>query len=528
MVFRLAILLICSFIWGCNGNGGDNGGNGEMPPPLGDTYPIDGVVDLSDFEMVYERDVEIRDNAGQGAVIKTTTLRWAITNDDRNIYFALEWTDDTYDHDYDIDLGPLIFDGIKLLFDNDGNGTLENGEDERTVIAASIGSQYVDQHASSGDETDLIGDGFSKLSYDPPTTIYQAEFLFPLTSDAEGQDADLSQLTRYNIILFEEMDLHNGTGNMGSTYGLGNDSTTWPDLPLIAAQAHDYPEIPSGLTGLIVFLSDHEESNRDIYSLDPSTGEVSRVTKLPTLFKENVSLSHDRTKIAFHGADDRDDYTTYEIYVIDIDGTNLTRLTDNTILDGHPGWSPDDSRIVYASFREGGIASMSIMETDGTEIIDLTPAGMDDNDPDFLPDGRIVFKTDRFSDFPQLRIAVMNDDGSGVLQLTHIDDVVDHDPVGDRTYTIFERLPKGIHYATNVEAFFSPWDIVEAQLDGGDEQTLLSDGWINWLPVYDPSGEYICYLKGSGYTAAYLMTRDGEQLGRFIPDITRLNYIDWK
>jgi hypothetical protein len=37
------------------------------------------------------------------------------------------------------------------------------------------------------------------------------------------------------------------------------------------------------------------------------------------------------------------------------------------------------------------------------------------------PDGRIIFKTDRFSVFPQLRIAEMNDDGSGVLQLTHID-----------------------------------------------------------------------------------------------------------
>jgi hypothetical protein len=490
---RLLIFFICSMIgvWSCNGGGGDNGGNGAMPPPLGETYPIDGVVDFSDFDMVYERDVEIRDNAGQGVVVKTITVRWAITNDDRNIYFAFEWTDDTYDHDYDINLGPLIFDGIKLRFDNDGNGTLEDGEDERTVIAASVGSQYVDQHASSGDETDLIGDGFSRLSYNQNTTIYGAEFLFPLTSDAEGEDADLSNLTRYNFILFDKVDLHNGTGNMGSAYGMDNDSTTWPDLPLIAAEPHDYPEIPSGLTGLIVFLSDHEESNREIYSFDPSTGTVSRVTDMPGLFKENVSLSHDRTKIAFHGADDRDDYASYEIYVIDIDGTNLIQLTNNTILDGHPGWSPDDARIVYASFRDAGQASIVIMEAEtGNEIEDLTDPGVDDNDPDYLPDGRIIFKTDRFSVLPQLRIAVMNDDGSGVLQLTHIDDVVDHDPVGDSTYTIFERLTKGIDFATNVEAIFSPWDIVEAQLDGGGEQTLLSDGWINWLPVYDPTKLY--------------------------------------
>jgi len=69
---------------------------------------------------------------------------------------------------------------------------------------------------------------------------------------------------------------------------------------------------------------------------------------------------------------------------------------------------------------------------------------------------------------------------------------------------------------------------VEAKLDGSREKTILSDGWVNWLPVYDPSGQYIGYLKNSSGTAAHIMTRDGRDLGRFIPDITRLRYFDWK
>ena len=147
---------------------------------------------------------------------------------------------------------------------------------------------------------------------------------------------------------------------------------------------------------------------------------MTRVTHMSALFKENVSLSLDRSRIAFHGATDKDDYASYEIYVIDVDGTNLVQLTDNSILDGHPGWSPDDSRIIYASFRDTGKASIVIMDTDGNEILDLTPAGADDNDPDYLPDGRIVFKTDRFSTAPQVGNAVMDADGSGVIQLTKI------------------------------------------------------------------------------------------------------------
>jgi len=117
---------------------------------------------------------------------------------------------------------------------------------------------------------------------------------------------------------------------------------------------------------------------------------VTRITDDAALYKENVSLSHDRTRVAFHGAADKDDFAAYEIYTVDIDGTNLTRLTNNAILDGHPGWSSDDSRIVYASFRDAGRASIVIMDTAGTEMMDLTPNGVDDNDPDYLPDGRII------------------------------------------------------------------------------------------------------------------------------------------
>jgi Tol biopolymer transport system component len=76
---------------------------------------------------------------------------------------------------------------------------------------------------------------------------------------------------------------------------------------------------------------------------------VRRVTRLPKLFKDNVSLSHDRTMIAFHGTEKRNDTKTYEIYTTDIDGSNLTQLTNNIILDGHPAWSLDchDFRKIY-------------------------------------------------------------------------------------------------------------------------------------------------------------------------------------
>ena len=53
------------------------------------------------------------------------------------------------------------------------------------------------------------------------------------------------------------------------------------------------------------------------------------------------------SKIAF--ASDRDG--NYEIYVMNPDGTNATRLTNNTAIDDFPDISPDGSKITFESNR---------------------------------------------------------------------------------------------------------------------------------------------------------------------------------
>lgn len=530
IVFFTLLALAVTVLSGCSSGGGDGGAPGK-PRPLTERFAIDGQVDLSVMDNVQSMAVPLYDfNASPSdPAVKTTQLQWAMTNDDRYLYVALTWTDDTYNHDFDMAAGPIDFDGVVVLFDNNGDSLHGTDEDQRTVIAASVGSQFIDQHkVAAGDATDRIGDGMAKLSYDASRQVYQAEFLVPLADDAAGQDRGVDAGTRYSIQIYDHVRLSGPSGNLGSTWGGGPDAAAWHAVDYRDAEPHAYPELPADLTGLIVFTSKHESAVNELYSFDPATGVVTRITNDPTLYKDNPSLSHDRSKVAFHGAPDDTDYNNYEIYTVDIDGGNLTRLTNNGVLDGHPAWSPDDSRIAYASFRDGGRAHIVTMTAGGVEIADLTPAGSDDNDPEYLPDGRIVFKTDRFSTFPQVRIAVMDADGANVHQVTATGGVSDHDPVGDGTWTIFERFNKGTNYATDPETGFTPWDIVEAGLDGSSETLLMDDGWVNWLPVYSPDGRYIVYLKSVPYTSAHLMTRAGRDLGRLIPGITSIRYIDWK
>lgn len=523
----LTLLLILSSV-SCSGGGG--GGGSALPPPIEVRHPIDGVVDLDSLPGVREETLTLREDLGTGGAVRDTNLRWSFLNDDRSLYLAVEWTDADHDNRFDRETGPVDFDGVKVLFDNDGDGNYDLGEDARTVIAASIRSQYIDQHKTTAgeDETDLIGDGFGVLLYDPAQTRYRGEFLLPLEPDARGDDGTLSAATRFNFVLFDHVEIGPETGNVGFAFGEGSDSSLWPTLPMTSANRHDHPEIPQDLEGLIAFVSTHEEALGEIYTFTPETKSVRRVTHRPDLEKDNVSLSHDRTRVSFHGATDPADPNTLEIFVADVATGTITQLTDNRITDGHPAWSPDDSQIAYSSFRGPGGAQIVLMTDTGAEIGVLTPPEIDANDADFLPDGRIVFKTDLFSASPEVRIAVMNPDGTGIVQLTHTSGVSDHDPVATDSFAYFERFNKDTPFQLDVEAGFTPWDLLEVPLDGASERPVFSDGWINWLPLPDPSRRFLLHLKSSGSTDAHLLTLDGRPLGRFIPDQTRIRYIDWK
>lgn len=499
--------------------------------PVLERYPIDGVIDLSAFAEVRRARLDWLSALGAGGPTGgASDVAWAFDNDDRHLYLAIQWTDPARDSDWDAQRGPVQIDGVRVHFDNDGDGRFEAGEDAKLVYAALDGSAYLDGHAGAGDEADLIGDGLARLGWNAATRTYSAEFLVPLADDARGDDGAKTPRTRYDFALFNGVRFAVPSGNVAFSHGpvaLDVSTSGWAELPLVVEGAWSHASMPAGLPGLIAFVGDHEGA-REIYTFRPATGVVTRVTRLPGLFKDNVSLSHDRTRIAFHGAPSADAYDEYEIWTVRTDGTDLRRLTDNSVLDGHPAWSPDDRHIAFASFRDTGGASIVVMSADGTEIADLTPPGAEDNDPEYLSDGRIVFKTSRFGASPQVRIAVMREDGSDVRQVTRGAGFSDHDAVGAGEWAIFERFTRPTDYATDPMAMFSPWNLVEAKLDGSAERTLLADGWVNRLPVHSPDGQYIAYQRGVGYTELVLMTREGRFLGRLLPGITRLGYMDWK
>ena len=538
-----AISLLCLVLTGCPSPGP---GGPTAQKSLSERFAVDGTASLASIGTVHAAEIALRDNFGYGASAGKSALDWAICNDDRELFLVIEW-DDPAQHVSDPSKAMDDFDGIALVFDSGGTGSLADKADARRLLMTDYGSTYGDLHLSGSDMADdAVGDGMGKLIYLQDSKKYHAEFLIPLSPDSAGEDGSLSAASRFEIVIYEniQLTLATPTGTMGCLSGgappaVNTNTSSWPKLPLAAGGTYDQPSLPAGLTGLIAFISDQESANGGIYTFDPATGALKEVVsevKLGDgtgLYIDGLSLSHDKTKVAFYGSDNRTDYAKYEIYTMGIDGNGLKAITSNSILDGHPAWSPDDSKLAYASFRSGGAASLVVCDAlDGGNERVLTPSGDNDNDndPDWLPDGRIVFKTDRFgkTGSSQVRIALMDADGTKVLQLTDTAGCSDHDPTGTDSAVLFERFMSATDYSTDPAAEFKPWDIVETRTDGTGERSLKADGWINWLPVRDPSGGYIAYLKSVGYTDARLMDAEGRDLGRLIPDQTKIRYLDWK
>ena len=60
-------------------------------------------------------------------------------------------------------------------------------------------------------------------------------------------------------------------------------------------------------------------------------------------------------------------FDNFEIYVMDADGGNRKNLSNNPVDDEDPDWSPDGTKIAFVSRRTGEY-QIYVMDTDGTNL----------------------------------------------------------------------------------------------------------------------------------------------------------------
>src|SRR5262245_59992581 len=94
----------------------------------------------------------------------------------------------------------------------------------------------------------------------------------------------------------------------------------------------------------------------------------------------------------------RDDGNGLQIWTVSTDGKSEVQLTHNNFASaGDPSWSIDGKRIVYRG-RPGGMNSdgeIFVINVTAKKVKQITTDDtFDDDEPNFLPNGKIIFQSD--------------------------------------------------------------------------------------------------------------------------------------
>jgi Tol biopolymer transport system component len=401
-----------------------------------------------------------------------------------------------------------------IFFDDDHDGVKDAGEDTVLAFASpfSFGADYFYATSGPSGATHYPDDGTDATT--PPGGG---------TSDITGAGEVAGSEVTFELKhpLCSADTVHDFCLDPGNTVGLdlmyvipptgflypgasAFDPSDWADLTISADPAP---------AGRIVF-----ESNRDgqleIYRMNADGSEPTRLTDNPAT--DNVpSISPDGTKVAFTS----DRAGTQDIWVMGIDGSNPTQLTSDAGIELQPAWSPDGTKIAYHGSSIEQFDIFVVDATGGTPL-DVTNTPADEASASWSPDGtELAFMSDRDGNEEIYR---QNADGTGPATRLTDNPARDADP---------DWSPDGVKIAFFSDrpgsVFGSVWTI-EAS-DGEGAVNLTNATIFDADPSWSPDGTRIAFVRDMGGQNFHVWTAlpDGTEQVRLTNAGSRNSFPDW-
>jgi len=161
------------------------------------------------------------------------------------------------------------------------------------------------------------------------------------------------------------------------------------------------------LQGRIAFVSDRDGTNQ-IYVMNADGSGLTKLTRDAAPYSQ-LAWSPDGAKIAF--------VTGQGIFVMNADGSGVTRLA----VEGFgPTWSVDGTKIRFAKYVGDSLTEIDEVTLDGSETTKLSTGAFGDNWISWSPDrnkAAVESATMIFGD-PLWQVYVINADGTGLHRLT--------------------------------------------------------------------------------------------------------------
>ncbi len=370
----------------------------------------------------------------------------------------------------------IILAGIYFIFFRDRNDSKQDPQQSGLVAATDTAEERTTASPADDSTRDATSTAATQYARPTPTATVEPAYVTEPSATLEPTATPLPTETPVPPPPTEQLVFvsgRSGDPNISDIFFLNPDGTNTRLFSSFIGSSYTAWSPAWSPDGQEIAFVSNSAGNDDIYVINVDGTDLRQLTTDPAA-DQYPAWSPDGSQLAFQSKRQGD----WEIFLMDADGSNQQNLTMAPgSVDWGPDWHPDGGSLIFVSTRDGSNDIFSL-DLDSLEVVNLTNTPETEENPVWSPDGQTI----AFGRFvgENSEIFVLQVDSGETLPLT--------DSIGQDTNPAWSYDGSKIAFSSDRDGNL---EIYVMNADGSDQTRLTSnpgyDGDPSWSPLLEPT-----------------------------------------